>query len=53
LRRKGFTDSAGFAVSADTDCKSVVERAGHYEDVLKREDGKWKFFKREISDDAR
>jgi hypothetical protein len=28
-----------------------VAGAGHYEDVLKREDGRWKFAKREIIDD--
>jgi hypothetical protein len=45
------TDQAYWQTIGTTDCKSVVEGAGHYEDVLKREDGKWKFFEREISDD--
>lgn len=45
------TDQAYWETIGTTDCKSVVEGAGHYEDVLKREDGKWKFFKREIFDD--
>ena len=45
------TDQAYWETIGTTDCKSVVEGAGHYEDVLKREDGRWKFFKREIFDD--
>ncbi|HXQ26715.1 MAG TPA: nuclear transport factor 2 family protein [Candidatus Acidoferrales bacterium] len=45
------TDQAYWETIGTTDCKSVVEGAGHYEDVLKREDGKWKFFKRAIFDD--
>jgi uncharacterized protein (TIGR02246 family) len=45
------TDQAYWQTIGTTDCKSVVEGAGHYEDVLKREDGRWKFFKREIFDD--
>ena len=45
------TDQAYWETIGTTDCKSVVEGAGHYEDVLKREDGKWRFFKREIFDE--
>ena len=45
------TDQAYWQTIGTTDCKSVVEGAGHYEDVLKREDGRWKFLKREIFDD--
>ncbi len=45
------TDQAYWETIGTTDCKSVVEGAGHYEDVLKREDGHWRFFKREIFDD--
>jgi 3-phenylpropionate/cinnamic acid dioxygenase small subunit len=45
------TDQAYWETIATRDCKSVVAGAGHYEDVLKREDGKWKFAKREIFDD--
>src|ERR1700722_7179993 len=45
------TDQAYWETIAPRDCKSVVAGAGHYEDVLKREDGKWKFAKREIFDD--
>jgi len=45
------TDQAYWQTIVTRDCKSVVVGAGHYEDVLKREDGHWKFFKREIVDD--
>jgi len=45
------TDQAYWETIATRDCKSVVAGAGHYEDLLKREDGKWKFAKREIFDD--
>jgi 3-phenylpropionate/cinnamic acid dioxygenase small subunit len=45
------TDQAYWQTIVTRDCKSVVAGAGHYEDVLKREDGHWKFFKREIIDD--
>jgi len=45
------TDQAYWETIGMADCKSVVEGAGHYEDVLKREDGHWRFFKREIFDD--
>jgi 3-phenylpropionate/cinnamic acid dioxygenase small subunit len=45
------TDQAYWETIATRDCKSVVAGAGHYEDVLKREDGKWKFAHREIFDD--
>ncbi len=45
------TDQAYWETIGTADCKSVVEGAGHYEDVLKREDGHWRFFKREIFDD--
>jgi hypothetical protein len=45
------TDQAYWQTILTRDCKSVVAGAGHYEDVLKREDGQWKFFKREIVDD--
>jgi 3-phenylpropionate/cinnamic acid dioxygenase small subunit len=45
------TDQAYWETISTRDCKSVVAGAGHYEDVLKRENGKWKFFQREIFDD--
>jgi len=45
------TDQAYWQTIVTRDCKSVVAGAGHYEDVLKREDGRWKFSKREIIDD--
>lgn len=45
------TDQAYWETIATRDCNSVVAGAGHYEDVLKREDGQWKFAKREIFDD--
>jgi len=45
------TDQAYWETIATRDCKSVVAGAGHYEDTLKREDGKWRFAKREIFDD--
>jgi 3-phenylpropionate/cinnamic acid dioxygenase small subunit len=45
------TDQAYWQTIVTRDCKSVGAGAGHYEDVLKREDGHWKFFKREIVDD--
>lgn len=45
------TDQAYWQTIVTRECKSVVAGAGHYEDVLKREDGHWKFFKREIVDD--
>ena len=45
------TDQAYWQTIVTRDCKSVVAGAGHYEDVLHREDGRWKFFKREIVDD--
>jgi 3-phenylpropionate/cinnamic acid dioxygenase small subunit len=45
------TDQAYWQTIVTRDCKSVVAGAGHYEDVLKREDGRWKFFKRAIIDD--
>ncbi len=45
------TDQAYWQTIVTRDCKSVVAGAGHYEDVLKREDGHWKFFKRAIIDD--
>src|SRR5580698_167960 len=45
------TDQAYWQTIVTRECKSVVAGAGHYEDVLKREDGHWKFFKRAIIDD--
>ena len=45
------TDQAYWETILTRDCKSVVAGAGHYEDVLKREYGHWRFFKREIFDD--
>ena len=45
------TDQAYWQTIVTRECKSVVAGAGHYEDVLKREDGQWKFSKREIIDD--
>jgi SnoaL-like domain len=45
------TDQAYWETIGTTDCKAVVEGAGHYEDTLKREDGHWRFFSREIFDD--
>lgn len=45
------TDQAYWETIATRDCKSVVAGAGHYEDTLKREDGKWKFATRQIFDD--
>jgi hypothetical protein len=45
------TDQAYWQTIVTRDCKSVIAGAGHYEDVLKREDGRWKFFKRAIIDD--
>ncbi len=45
------TDQAYWQTIVTRDCKSVIAGAGHYEDVLKREDGRWKFFKRSIIDD--
>jgi 3-phenylpropionate/cinnamic acid dioxygenase small subunit len=45
------TDQAYWQTIVTRDCKSVVAGAGHYEDALKREDGHWKFFRREIVDD--
>lgn len=45
------TDQAYWQTIVTRDCKAVVAGAGHYEDVLKREDGHWKFFKRAIIDD--
>lgn len=45
------TGQAYWQTIVTRDCKSVVAGAGHYEDVLKCEDGHWKFFKREIVDD--
>jgi 3-phenylpropionate/cinnamic acid dioxygenase small subunit len=45
------TDQAYWETISVRDCKSVVSGAGHYEDVLKREDGHWKFVTREIFDD--
>jgi 3-phenylpropionate/cinnamic acid dioxygenase small subunit len=44
-------DQAYWQTIVTRDCKSVVAGAGHYEDVLKREDSKWKFAKRAIIDD--
>jgi 3-phenylpropionate/cinnamic acid dioxygenase small subunit len=44
-------DQAYWQTIATRDCKSVVAGAGHYEDTLKREDGKWKFATRQIFDD--
>jgi 3-phenylpropionate/cinnamic acid dioxygenase small subunit len=44
-------DQAYWQTIVTRDCKSVVAGAGHYEDALKREDGRWKFSKREIIDD--
>jgi 3-phenylpropionate/cinnamic acid dioxygenase small subunit len=44
-------DQAYWQTIVTRDCKSVVAGAGHYEDVLRREDGRWKFSKREIIDD--
>jgi 3-phenylpropionate/cinnamic acid dioxygenase small subunit len=46
------TDQAYWETVGTTDCKSVVLGAGHYEDKLKREDGHWRFFSREIFDDV-
>jgi len=45
------TDQAYWETIGTTDCKSVVEGAGHYDDVLHRENGHWRFFHREIFDD--
>ncbi len=45
------TDQAYWQTIVTRDCKSVIAGAGHYEDVLKRENGHWKFFKRAIIDD--
>jgi 3-phenylpropionate/cinnamic acid dioxygenase small subunit len=45
------TDQAYWQTIVTRECKSVVAGAGHYEDVLRREDGQWKFSKREIIDD--
>lgn len=45
------TDQAYWQTIVTRDCKSVIAGAGHYEDVLKREDGRWKFFMRAIIDD--
>jgi 3-phenylpropionate/cinnamic acid dioxygenase small subunit len=45
------TDQAYWETIVTRDCKSVVAGAGHYEDTLKREDGKWRFATREIFDD--
>jgi 3-phenylpropionate/cinnamic acid dioxygenase small subunit len=45
------TDQAYWETISTRDCKSVIAGAGHYEDVLKRENGVWRFFKREIFDD--
>jgi hypothetical protein len=45
------TDQAYWETIGTTDCKSVVEGAGHYEDTLKRENGHWRFYSREIFDD--
>jgi SnoaL-like domain len=45
------TDQAYWQTIATRDCKSVVAGSGHYEDTLKREDGKWKFASRQIFDD--
>jgi 3-phenylpropionate/cinnamic acid dioxygenase small subunit len=45
------TDQAYWETIAVRDCKSMVAGAGHYEDTLKREDGHWRFSKREIFDD--
>lgn len=45
------TDQAYWQTIVTRDCKSVVAGAGHYEDVLKREEGHWRFFQREIFDD--
>jgi 3-phenylpropionate/cinnamic acid dioxygenase small subunit len=45
------TDQAYWQTIATRDCKSVVAGSGHYEDTLKREDGKWRFATREIFDD--
>ena len=45
------TDQAYWQTIVTRECKSVVAGAGHYEDVLKREDGHWRFLKREIIDD--
>jgi hypothetical protein len=51
INRDTATDQAYWQTIVTRDCKSVVAGAGHYEDVLKREDGHWKFFQREIIDD--
>jgi 3-phenylpropionate/cinnamic acid dioxygenase small subunit len=45
------TDQAYWETIATRDCKSVLAGAGHYEDMLTREGGKWRFAKREIFDD--
>jgi 3-phenylpropionate/cinnamic acid dioxygenase small subunit len=45
------TGQAYWQTIVTRDCKAVVAGAGHYEDVLKREGGRWKFLKREIVDD--
>jgi 3-phenylpropionate/cinnamic acid dioxygenase small subunit len=45
------TDQAYWETVGTTDCKSAVLGAGHYQDTLKREDGHWRFFSREIFDD--
>jgi len=45
------TGQAYWQTIVTRDCKAVVAGAGHYEDVLKREGGRWKFSKREIVDD--
>ena len=46
------TDQAYWETIGTTDCKSAVLGAGHYEDTLKREDGHWRFFSRQIFDDV-
>jgi 3-phenylpropionate/cinnamic acid dioxygenase small subunit len=51
LNGDSATDQAYWQTIVTRECKSVVAGAGHYEDVLKREDGHWKFSKREIIDD--
>ena len=45
------TDQAYWETISVRECRSVVAGAGHYEDVLKKVNGQWKFYKRAIVDD--
>ena len=42
------TDQAYWQTIVTRECKSVVAGAGHYEDVLKREDGRWRVSHRTV-----